>query len=222
MNKKLLLLTLALLLVAGMVGAGTFAYFQDTEASTGNTFSAGTMDLKVMDINEGWGDGVTATWTLSNMKPGDSTSGWVVLDRKGTLEANHVKVTCDYTVTEEYPPLESDTDPNTDQHPDTMAKEIIITSAYYTGDGYNIDLLQGKNLSGGEVKDAWKVGDVDGDGKVTLYDLKNDPLNDLPPPDTFNYSFAMGLQLDPNAGNNFQGDTLNLTMIFTLNQDASQ
>jgi len=35
--KKLLLSVLAIFLVIGLVGAGTFAWFQDTETSTGNT-----------------------------------------------------------------------------------------------------------------------------------------------------------------------------------------
>ena len=32
----------------------------------------------------------------------------------------------------------------------------------------------------------------------------------------------MIVQFNPDASNDFQGDTLNLTVIFTLNQDASQ
>jgi len=169
-----------------------------------------------------WSDGVIATWTLSNMKPGDSVSGQVLLYNVGTIAADHVKIHCNYTVEEENPRVESDTDPYTDQNPDAMAKAIIIVSAYYSGNNYEIDLLEGKNTITGETHDTWKIDDIDGDGKITLYDLHNDPLDDLPPPNGLQYSFTMTLQFDPNAGNDFQGDTLYLTMIFTLNQVADQ
>ena len=45
--KKILGLTIAALLVMGMVGGGTWAYFSDTEASTNNSLTAGTLDLNV-------------------------------------------------------------------------------------------------------------------------------------------------------------------------------
>ncbi len=40
--RKLWFLVLAILLVIGLVGVGTLARFQDTETSSGNTFTAGT------------------------------------------------------------------------------------------------------------------------------------------------------------------------------------
>ena len=72
------------LLVIGVVamaaGAGTIAYFSDTETSTGNTFTAGTLDLKV-DWNESYNGAVIenqpetdnpgAIFDLSDVKPGD-------------------------------------------------------------------------------------------------------------------------------------------------------
>ena len=54
--RKLLLSMLATFLVIGLVGAGTYAWFQDTETSTENTFTAGTMDLKIRDQDEVFGD----------------------------------------------------------------------------------------------------------------------------------------------------------------------
>lgn len=225
MKKKLLLLTLALLLVAGMAGAGTFAYFSDTETSTGNTFPAGTMDLKVNDGSPNvWSDGVTATWTLSNMLPGDSKYGYVKADNAGIIDADHMGITCDYTVTEESPVVEPDTDPNTNEHPDSMAKEMIITSAQYDDGDYQINLLTGDNVQtpGNENRSDWRIDDADGDERITLYDLKNAPSDNLPPPNGDQYTFRMTVKFDEGAGNDFQGDTLNVTMIFTLNQNASQ
>jgi predicted ribosomally synthesized peptide with SipW-like signal peptide len=78
MNKKALVAIFIAGLVATMAGAGTFSYFNDTETSSGNTFTAGTLDLKVdgqddpnvvhivlSDIAPGWEQGYK--WTLKNV-----------------------------------------------------------------------------------------------------------------------------------------------------------
>jgi len=65
--KKLLFSLMACALCLGMVG-GAFAYFSDTETSTGNSFTAGTLDLKV----DGNDDPNIVFLTINNMKPGDS------------------------------------------------------------------------------------------------------------------------------------------------------
>ncbi|MDD5433725.1 MAG: TasA family protein [Candidatus Pacebacteria bacterium] len=47
MNKKIII-SLAIIGIVGAIAVGgTVAYFTDTETSTGNTFTAGTLDLKV-------------------------------------------------------------------------------------------------------------------------------------------------------------------------------
>ena len=80
--RKILFSALALALVLGLAGAGTLAYFSDTETSSGNTFAAGTLDLKV----DGQDDANVVHVTLSNMKAGDDSGyyKWVVRNA-GTL-----------------------------------------------------------------------------------------------------------------------------------------
>ena len=71
MNKKILLSLSVIGAVAAIAVGGTIAYFSDTETSTGNTFTAGELDLLV-DI-----DGVVynplnrAIFSVTDMKPGD-------------------------------------------------------------------------------------------------------------------------------------------------------
>jgi predicted ribosomally synthesized peptide with SipW-like signal peptide len=45
--KKIILSSFMVLAVAAIAGYGTYSYFSDTETSTGNTFTAGSIDLKV-------------------------------------------------------------------------------------------------------------------------------------------------------------------------------
>jgi predicted ribosomally synthesized peptide with SipW-like signal peptide len=83
MDKKILLSLMVIGLVAALAGAGLYAIFSDTETSTGNTFTAGTLDLKVGGQDDG---GTVAHYTLSNMKPGDDTGYYKwVLKNAGTL-----------------------------------------------------------------------------------------------------------------------------------------
>lgn len=216
--RKLLLSMLTTLLLTGLLGGGALALFQDTETSSGNTFTAGTLDLKIKDQDEAYGDGVTATWTASNMAPGDSwnfVAPFVRLDAQGSIAPNHVEITCDYSVIEEVPQTEADTDPNTNLDPDKMAKVMVITRCIYRDGSWSINCLTDTNPK-------WRIQDQDGDGRRTFYDLKNDPLDDLPPPNGATTEFQLGVKFHENAGNDFQGDTFNLSLIFTLNQDSSQ
>jgi len=205
-----------------LLGAGTVAYFSDTETSTGNTFTVGTLDLKVSHSSTGpWSDGVTGTWTLDDMKPGDETPlARVFFKNFGSITSSTMNITCDYSVDEETNPVESDTDPNTDDHPDEMAKYMVITYMHYRNDFVDIDCLTGRD-SGGPVNEDWRISDTDLDGRITLYDLKQDPLVNLPSPDSQPWEYThldMRIKFDENADNDFQGDIFDLTMIFTLNQ----
>jgi len=71
MERSILVSVLVIGVAAAMAGAGTIAYFNDTETSQGNTFTAGTLDLKVDDND----DPYVAHCELTNLKPGDSTIG---------------------------------------------------------------------------------------------------------------------------------------------------
>ena len=79
--KRILFSLMALVLVVGLVGGGAFAYLSDTEASEGNTFTAGTLDLEV----DGQNPLATAKFTVTNMKPGDTGSETYTLKNIGSI-----------------------------------------------------------------------------------------------------------------------------------------
>ncbi|MHA1483370.1 MAG: TasA family protein, partial [Candidatus Heimdallarchaeaceae archaeon] len=64
MNKKIIISLSVIAVVAAVVVGGTIAYFSDTETSTGNTFTAGTIDISVNGENP-WSE----SFTLADMKP---------------------------------------------------------------------------------------------------------------------------------------------------------
>ena len=77
--KKILGLTVAALLVIGMVGSGTWAYFSDVESSVDNSLTAGTLDLNI----DGGNVAVT-TFSEAAVGPGDSGSGSSILSNVGS------------------------------------------------------------------------------------------------------------------------------------------
>lgn len=79
--RKLAGLILGALLVTGMVTAGTWAYFSDSEVSAGNVLSASTLDLAINGDNND-----VTTFCLSNVSPGDSGSGIGVLNNAGSID----------------------------------------------------------------------------------------------------------------------------------------
>lgn len=89
-NKGVLILAMALLITGSgwLTGAGTRAVFNDTATSTANTFTTGTVDLKLSDANETDLDTVTASITLTNSVPGDSvTKPITVKNANGTNQS---------------------------------------------------------------------------------------------------------------------------------------
>jgi len=83
MNKKILISLSVIAAVAALAIGGTVAYFSDTETSAGNTFTAGSIDLKVDNTCYYNGQPMSeCTWTLkdltvekffdfTDLKPGD-------------------------------------------------------------------------------------------------------------------------------------------------------
>ena len=78
--KKIVGLSIAVLLIIGLVGGATYAYFSDTESSTNNALTAGTLDLKI----DG-GDVAVTTFTASDVAPGSSGSGSSILANVGSI-----------------------------------------------------------------------------------------------------------------------------------------
>ncbi len=79
--KKITGITLAALLIIGIVGGGTWAFFNDTETSQNNTITAGTLDLKV-----GAADPCTESIDIgTQLQPGDSgnAADWTVTNLGG-------------------------------------------------------------------------------------------------------------------------------------------
>jgi len=68
-------------IATAMLGAGTFAYFSDVETSTGNTFTAGTINM-VMNGVDPW-TGPVVTNELTDLKPCETGLVVITLENDG-------------------------------------------------------------------------------------------------------------------------------------------
>jgi predicted ribosomally synthesized peptide with SipW-like signal peptide len=85
--KKIIFSLMAIAVIGSLIGTGTFAWFNDTETSAGNTFVTGTLNLQVGSANP-----MTDKVTLSNIKSADAGSAAIWLTKNlgtisGTLDA---------------------------------------------------------------------------------------------------------------------------------------
>ena len=189
--KKILGLTIAFVLFFGLVGGGTWAYFSDTEISTNNQLTAGTLDLKTDDA-----DGVTQTLYATNMNPGDTVGpATIQLRNAGSVDGSTLDIAFSY--------VESDGSPNpVNKTADETAGMMEVTTLNYGG----------SSLLG-------SVSDANSNGYKDVYDLKNADLtgqSGLNASATKNFEIAV--QLRSETGNDFQADGITMTMTFTLNQ----
>lgn len=189
--KKIFCLTIALLLLIGSTGAATWAYFSDTEASTGNQLIAGTLDLKTDNA-----DGVTQTLYATNMEPGGTVGpSTIQLKNSGSVDGSSLDIAFSY--------VESDGSPNpVNMSADETAAMIEATTLNYGGSS----LLS-------------SVSDSNSNGYKDLQDLKNADLSGQSGLNTqATKDFEIAVQLRSETGNGFQADGITMTITFTLNQ----
>lgn len=100
MNRKIVISALSALTALGMMGAATFAYFNDTNTSTGNTFSSGTLDLQLANGVSSFTQNVTASFGGTDMSPGVCLAPATLwIKNIGPVIGNHVDFTATNTLT---------------------------------------------------------------------------------------------------------------------------
>lgn len=93
-NLTILASVLAIALVATAIGMGTMAYFSDIATVTGNTFTAGYLDVKISRTYDGtYKNDLNGIWVSpSNWAPGDTFDGYVYFRNDGNVPVQVVLV----------------------------------------------------------------------------------------------------------------------------------
>ena len=189
--KRILGLTIAFMLLIGMVGIGTFAYFSDVETASGNQLSAGTLDLKTNDA-----DGVSQTLYAINMAPGDTVGPQTITLRNGgSVDGTTLDLSFSY--------VESDNSPNpADMDANSTAAMIEVTTLNYGGASILGSVSDNNSNTYKDIEDL-KNADLSGQSGISASATKD---------------FEIATLLRPETGNDYQADGISLTMTFILNQ----
>ena len=204
--KELVLLALAgtltavNLIVVGMPFNPTAALMTDSQGVPSNQFTTGTFDVKLSDSNETDQDSVTATWTSTGMRPGDSVSATLSVKNIGTVVGDHIEISTSNTMTEA-----ASAPGSTSTVPMDSVLEIIV---------FSYDGVDKRSL----------ISDSNGNGFKDMDDLEATTIDNLALTDlNLAHTLEMTVLLNYNvSANQHHGDSVATVFTVTLNQDSSQ
>jgi len=199
--KKTLFSLMALLLCLGLVGA-SFAYFSDQETSSGNTFTAGTLDLDSI-----------GSFTWGNVAPGGVNTEPISLTNSGTIAAASVFLELDVV----------DSEPTADNDPETAAETVIGIDTYDISTQIQITAMTYTPAGEAAVDITGLYSDSNSNGWLDLDDLNAageveiNGSNPLGAGTTDVVSIQMTLRTD--TGNEYQGDLSTVDELARITQD---
>ncbi|MBI4080867.1 MAG: hypothetical protein HY430_03810 [Candidatus Levybacteria bacterium] len=189
-NRRMAMSGLSILTALGLLAGSTLAAFSDTNTSSTNTFSTGSLDLQLSNDGTTFASGgVTATFGASNLGPGDTSPvGTLTIRNAGTLAATDIDIAFANVNSDLGTPLDA-----------------VLRVTTLTYDGANI---------------LPSLTDTDSSGFIELDELAAQGLNglalaDLSPAD---HELVMQVTMDPAADNSYQGDNVTTDLTVTLNQ----
>lgn len=207
MNRRIAISAMSILASLAMLGGATFAFFSDSATSSGNIFSAGTLDLHLDDNDEPFSDSVSLSLNATNLAPGGSFTDFISLHNGGTIPAAEVEFGADQT------------------------------SNSNGGDGSDLaDVLDLTVMTGpdrvctGGADHTPAIAGAIGNGSLplTLTELVSTDYDALPglaadnPGTTDEYFLCLTATMQSGAGNQYQGDSKTVNFVFTANQNTSQ
>lgn len=213
--KKILGLTIAALIVMGLVGGGTWAYFSDPETSSGNIITAGILDLKL----NGADSNVNILTSLSNKAPGDNSTAYATISNSGSS-----------TIAGELD-IASGNVTNTESVGATEYEADVIGGAGNGELGANAEIAPWLDLNEDGVFDGGSDIALKSDGTTSTAALQWDTVDNFAS-QTWNAviasmaisaseRFYIDWRIPTSAGNTIQGDSFTLGFTFTLEQTSA-
>lgn len=205
---KKIFISLAIIAAVSAIGWGaTTAYFSNTETSTGNTFTAGTLDLNLDGVNTN-----VVKFTETNLKPGDSGTNYWTINNVGSL-AGFVDVESIDVVDDDVSCTE----------PEGVAEADITCGGTGAGTGElgaNMDITLFVDVDHNGVVDIGDGDSVIYSGKLASIAASYDQDISLAAGATtyvsLNWSIGTGV------GNNIQSDSSTANLTFELGQTTGQ
>lgn len=200
--------------VAAVAVGSTKAVWSDSGQSTGNTFQAGTLDLKLSDNNDTDLDTVTVTWAGAGMLPGGAgASATLNLKNVGSPAADHVHFSVVNNITEDATLAGAGST-------DLITKHLEVTSLTYD----NTNILNFNLIPDSNANNYFDLADLAAAGQIGMSTglLTDNPpklvLNNL----NSNHPLVMTVRLNSDSPNENQGDLNTMTVTATLHQADGQ
>jgi predicted ribosomally synthesized peptide with SipW-like signal peptide len=206
--RRIISLAVVSLVLLATAGVATWTYFTDTEQSTDNSLSAGTLDLNV----DG-GDTAVTTFSETGKAPGDSGSGSTTLANAGNLAGELDIAFSAITNTGGSSGEYGDSTGNLGAEAQIAVYLDINQNA--TFDDGDIELnTGGANAYDSGTNSSLDYADIDDYGSVS-YDAVIAAMAASAADD-----FIVLWQIPTSSGNNIQGDSVSFDVTFTLEQAA--
>ncbi|MBI5044398.1 MAG: hypothetical protein HZC02_00550 [Candidatus Levybacteria bacterium] len=192
-NRKIALSSMSIFASLALMGGATFAFFSDSATSTGNSFAAGSFDLKIGTSAPAASDSIGAVFASANMIPGATPeTATIFLRNTGTVAGNKA-----YLKIENVGGID-----NNANQPTPMTRQVDITVS----------------LDGTPVL----IPDTNGNARQDLEDLQlsGNGLQIGTITDTgVDHTLVVTAGLNSGAGNEYQGDSVTADLRATLTQD---
>jgi predicted ribosomally synthesized peptide with SipW-like signal peptide len=191
LRKGLVTSLLTIALATGVGAYGTFAYFNDTEESSMNVFSSGTLDLALSSSSS-----VDAFVGHDNFAPGDVENGTLLLENEGSISSY-----------------------DGDGHDVSLSLGVFLDQT--DADGGTTDMadhLELTQLAYGSQDLTSQVADANDNGRTDLADLVASNVTGLDDPGSAGQDLDVEITFAQDAGNDLQGDSVDATFTFVLEQ----
>ena len=213
--KKILSLSIVALMVIGLVAGGTWAFFSDTESSTNNEFSAGTLDLTIEE-----GNVAVTMFSVEDKSPGESGSASADLANVGNTSGELDIAISNYTSTESTGSTEYEDDEIGGEGVGELGGVLTIamyidvdeSGTWTSGDiGLKSDETTYSYSAGEEDLEDAAVSAYDGDAWDAVLTMAAAATDDL----------VVLWDIPTSADNTIQGDSLSFDISFVLEQAAA-
>jgi hypothetical protein len=212
MLKKIIGISLALVITLCAAGGSTYAYLLDTEDARSNFVSAGTLDMTLDGAN-----GTAYTITASNIKPGNyiprpttdpatDSAAVILISNDGSVDAGSQQYSNSLVMAATY------SDASVSGYSGGVSDDNMAGALEVTYLAVN-DPLWGEYSILGNITDANSNGYPDiNDLYLAAAAIPGEWYPITP------YYFKIQLRLNPSAAAAFQGKGLDITLHFTMNQ----
>jgi spore coat-associated protein N len=190
-KKRVAIAVIVIAMVAVASSGAIYAYFNDTETSSGNSFTAGTMDLKI----NGADGGFPATFTASNLVPGSHGNVDMTVSNVGSVAGALVA---------EVDNIQDDagTSPEPETLPDVgeLSESIVLTVYIDANDNNRWDDGETQFDTGtlNTIGGTWSMGNLAAGGSVVI---------------------SVEWSVPTEVGNEIMGDSCTFDIVYTLNQN---